>query len=256
MVHTGAMDTTTIGDVARLAGITVRALHHYDDIGLLTPTERRSNGYRGYTDRDISRLQQILAYRELDLGLDEIARILDAPPDSIEALGAARRRIDDQLEKLRRIAASLDAAIEAETKGTRMTPEEKLEAFGEFDPGEFAAEAQERWGHSDAYAESARRTSAHTPADWKQQREETDEIYGSLLALMAIDTPADSSEAAALVDAHRAQITRWFYTCTPEIHAGLGAMYVADDRFRNNIDESGDGLAEYLSAAIEARYAD
>lgn len=256
MVYVGGMDTTTIGDVARLAGITVRTLHHYDDIGLLTPTERRPNGYRGYTDRDISRLQQILAYRELDLGLDEIARILNEPSDTIEALGTARRRIDDQLAKLHRIAAGLDAAIEAETKGTRMTPEERLEAFGDFDPDEFADEARERWGDSDAYRESVRRTSAYTPADWKRQRAETDEIYQALLTLMAADTPEDSPEAAALVDAHRGQITKWFYDCTPEIHAGLGAMYVADERFRTNINTSGDGLAEYLSAAIEARYAD
>ncbi len=256
MVYVGAMDTTTIGDVARLAGITVRTLHHYDDIGLLTPTERRPNGYRGYTDRDISRLQQILAYRELNLGLDEIARMLNEPSDTIEALGKARLRIDDQLAKLRRIAAGLDAAIEAETKGTRMTPEEKLEAFGDFDPDGFADETRERWGNSDAYGESVRRTSAYTPADWKRQRAETDEIYQALLTLMAADTPEDSPEAAALVDAHRAQMTKWFYDCTPEIHAGLGTMYVTDERFRTNINASGDGLAEYLSAAIEARYAD
>jgi len=256
MVYVGAMDTITIGHVARLAGITVRTLHHYDDIGLLTPSERRQNGYRCYTDADISRLQQILAYRELDLGLDEIARILDKPSDSVEALATARHRIDDQLEKLRRIAASLDAAIDAETKGTRMTPEEKLEAFGEFDPDEFADEAEERWGGTDAFAESARRTAAYTPADWKRQRAETDAIYQELLALLANGIPADSPAAAALVDAHRASITKWFYDCTPEIHAGLGAMYVADERFRSNINASGDGLAEYLSAAIEARYAD
>lgn len=256
MVYVDSMDTITIGDVARLAGITVRTLHHYDDIGLLTPSERRSNGYRGYTDADISRLQQILTYRELDLGLDEIARVLDEPSDTIEALGKARLRINDQVEKLRRIAAGLDAAIEAETKGTRMTPEEKLEAFGDFDPDEFADEARERWGGTGAYEDSVRRTSAYTPADWKRQRAETDEIYQALLALMAAGTPEHSPAAAALVDAHRASITKWFYRCTPEIHAGLGAMYVTDERFRSNINASGDGLAEYLSAAIDARYAD
>ena len=249
------MDTTTIGDVARFAGITVRTLHHYDDIGLLTPSERRANGYRGYTDADISRLQQILAYRELDLGLDEIARVLDEPSDTIEALRRARRHIDEQLAKLGRIAAGLDAAIDSEARGTTMTPEEKLEAFGDFDPDAFADEAEERWGGTDAFDESVRRTASYTPADWKRQRAETDDIYHALLALMADGTPADSREAAALVDAHRESITTWFYDCTPEIHAGLGAMYVADERFRTTINASGDGLAEYLSSAILARYA-
>lgn len=254
MVYVGAMDTTTIGDVARLAGITVRTLHHYDDIGLLTPTKRRPNGYRAYTDGDVSRLQQILAYRELDLGLEEIARILDEPSDTIGAFGKARRRIGDQLTKLSRIAASLDAAIESEKRGTPMTPDERLEAFGAFDPDEFADEAEERWGGTDAFRESARRTSAYTPAEWEQLRDEASEIDQSLLALMDVGAPPNSNEARALVDAHRAHITKWFYDCTPEIHAGLGMMYIEDERFRANIDKTGEGLAAYLSEAIDARY--
>src|SRR5665811_1655410 len=254
MVYVDPMETTTIGDVARFAGITVRTLHHYDDIGLLTPSERRPNGYRGYSDTDISRLQQILAYQELDLGLDEIARIFDEPSDMIGALKQVRRRIDDQLGRLARIAASLDAAIQSEMKGTTMTPEEKLEAFGDFDPEAFADEVKERWGETDAYAESASRTAANTPADWKRQSVDADDVNQALLGLMAAGIPADSPEAAALVDTHRAYITKWFYDCTPEIHGGLGVMYAADPRFAKNIDKAGDGLTAYLSAAIAARY--
>jgi len=254
MVYLGAMETTKIGDVARLAGITVRTLHHYDGIGLLTPTERRENGYRGYTDADISRLQQILAYRELDLGLGEIKELLDESSDAVFALEQARRRVCDQLGRLQRIAESLDATIEAEVKGTNMTPEEKLKAFGDFDPEEYAEEAAERWGGTDTYAESARRTDSYTADDWQQVSAEADGVNQGFLLLMDSGTPADSVEAAALVDAHRAHITKWFYECTPEIHIGLGAMYVADERFRTNINKAGDGLAEYQSAAIAARY--
>ena len=248
------MESTTIGDVARFAGMTVRTLHHYDNIGLLTPSERRGNGYRGNTDADISRLQQILAYRELDLGLDEIQQLLDEPSDAVFALKQARHRIAEQVGRLQRIAESLDAAIGAETKGTNMTPEEKLRAFGDFDPAEYAEEAKERWGDSDAYAESARRTGSYTAVDWQQVSAEADEVNQGFLRLMADGTRADSTEAAALVDADRAHITKWFYECTPEIHAGLGAMYVADERFRTNINKAGDGPAEYQSAAIAERY--
>lgn len=254
MVYVDVMETTTIGDVARFAGITVRTLHHYDHIGLLTPSERRGNGYRGYTDADISRLQQILAYRELDLGLDEIRRLLVEPDDAVTAFREARRRVADQVGRLQRIAESLDAAIEAETKGTNMTPEEKLQAFGDFDPDEHAEEARERWGGTDAYAESERRTGSYTVDDWKQVSAEADEVNQGFLQLIASGTPADSVEAAALVDTHRAHITKWFYECTPGIHAGLGAMYVADERFRTNINKAGEGLAEYQSAAIAAQY--
>lgn len=255
MVYPADMETRTVGDVARMAGITVRTLHHYDEIGLLSPSERRDNGYRAYTDVDISRLQQILAYRELDLGLDEIARLLNETSDPVEALRCARRRVGRHLKKLRRIAARLDTAIEAELKGTSMTAHEKLEAFGDFDPDEFAAEAEQRWGGTDAFAKSAKRTAAYTPTDWQRQQSETDEIYRGLLTLMENGSSSESTEAATLVDAHRASITKWFYECTPEIHAGLGTMYVSDDRFRRNINKSGDGLAEYLSAAIAGRYA-
>lgn len=254
MVYRAVMETTTIGDVARFAGITVRTLHHYDSIGLLTPTERRENGYRGYTDADISRLQQILAYRELDLGLGEIKKLLDEPTDAVFALAHARRRVADQVARLQRIAESLDAAIESEAKGTNMTPEEKLKAFGDFDPEEHAEEAAERWGGTDAYTESARRTDSYAVDDWQQVSAEADEVNRGFLLLMDSGTPADSVEAAALVDAHRAHITKWFYECTPEIHAGLGAMYVTDERFRTNINQVGDRLAEYQSAAIAARY--
>ena len=135
-----------------------------------------------------------------------------------------------------------------------MTPEERVLAFGDFDPDEFAGEARERWGSTDAYGASARRTSAYIPEDWRRQRSEGDDLNQRLLALMDAGVPADSEEGAELVDAHRAHITAWFYDCAPEIHAGLGVVYVEDQRFRSTIDKAGDGLASYLSAAIEARY--
>ena len=255
MVYVGAMETKAIGDVARFAGITVRTLHHYDSIGLLTPSERRGNGYCGYSGADISRLQRILAYRELDLGLVEIRQLLDEPADAVFALKQARRRIAERVGRLQRIAESLGATIRAETEGTNMTPEEKLQAFGDFDPEEHAEEAKERWGGTDAYAECARRTGSYTADDWQRVSGEADKANRGFLRLIADGTPADSTKAAALVDAHRVYITKCFYECTPEIHAGLGSMYVADERFRANIDKAGDGLAAYQSAAIAARYA-
>jgi MerR family transcriptional regulator, thiopeptide resistance regulator len=255
MVYRDAMDTQTVGDVARMAGITVRTLHHYDEIGLLKPSERRANGYRGYTEADITRLQQILAYRELALGLDEIEQLLDETSDPVQALGEARQRVGRHLKKLRRIAARLDSALEAELKGTPMTADEKLDAFNDFDPDEFAAEAADRWADGSAYKESSRRTASYTPDDWRRQQSEAADIYRNLSLLLDEGVPPESAEAAILVDEHRASITRWFYECTPEIHAGLGAMYVADERFRHTINKAGDGLAEYLSEAIAARYA-
>ncbi len=126
--------------------------------------------------------------------------------------------------------------------------------FRDFDPGDFAAEARERWGSTDAFAESTRRASAYTSEDWKRQRSEADHLSRRFLALLDAGVAAESEEAAVLVEAHRVHISNWFYECTPEIHAGLGAMYTDDERFRANINNEGEGLAKYLATAIEARY--
>ena len=120
-----------------------------------------------------------------------------------------------------------------------MTNEEMLDVFGDFDPAEHAAEAEERWGGTDAYRESVTRTAAYTKDDWTTISREADAINAGFLELMAAGDPADGEAAAALVDRHRAHITKWFYECTPEIHRGLGEMYSADPRFRKNIDKAG-----------------
>ncbi len=145
--------------------------------------------------------------------------------------------------------------IEATKRGNQMTPEERLDVFGTFSPDDHAAEAEERWGRTDSYRESVLRTGSYTPEDWKQQSEEGWGVYAALLALMSEGVNHDSEQAARLVDAHRSHISKWFYECTPEIHAVLGTMYVTDERFRSSIDEAGEGLAGYLSAAIVSRYA-
>jgi len=119
---------------------------------------------------------------------------------------------------------------------------------------EFADEGRERWGDTDAYREAARRTAGYTDQDWKQLRTESAAIDVGLVALMSQGAPADGPAAMELAERHRAHITKWFYECTPEIHAGLGRMYVADPRFTERIDEAGPGLAAYLSAAIAANY--
>jgi DNA-binding transcriptional MerR regulator len=250
------MDGTTpltVGELARLSGITVRTLHHYDEIGLVVPGERSESGYRLYGEDEIARLQEVLLFRELGIGLGDIGRIIDEPAYRRDA--ALRRHKDLLLEKADRLLAVIDAvdrAIEAEKTGARMTPEEMVEVFGDFDPSEHEQEAEERWGGTEAYAESIRRTGGYAKGDWEHIQREAGAINQAMVDLMAGGVPADAPEAMDLAEKHRAHITRWFYECTPAIHAGLGEMYVADQRFKNNIDRAGEGLAEYLSAAIAA----
>lgn len=196
----------TIGVVAGLAGTAVRTLRHYDDISLLCPSERSDNGYRTYTDVDIGRLQQILTYRELAFGLDEIRAILDESVDTVLALQSAPDRIRKRIVKLESIAMSLEGAIESETKGTVMQAQDKLEVFGDFDPESHADEVEQRWGNTDLYVESARRTNSYTFDNWKRYHVETNEIYARLLVLMRGGVPAHADETVLLVNEQRAKL--------------------------------------------------
>ncbi len=128
----------------------------------------------------------------------------------------------------------------------------EIPIFGDFDLADYQEEVRERWGDTDAYRESARRTARYTDEDRKQIGREGSEINEAFMALMRAGTPPDGYEAIRLAERHRAHISRWFYECTPEIHAGLGEMYVADQRFRENIDRAAPGPAQYMSEAIAA----
>jgi MerR family transcriptional regulator, thiopeptide resistance regulator len=242
-----------VSQVAKLAGVTVRTLHHYDEIGLLTPGERTSAGYRRYTEYDLERLQQILFYRELGFALEEIATILD-DPDADPAAHFRRQHtlLTGRVQKLQEMIAAIEFAMEARKVGIQLTPEERFEVFGDFDPDQYAEEAEQRWGDTEAYAESTRRTNSYTKEDWQRQQAESADWGRRLSALMDAGAPADGEPAMALAEEHRQQISRWFYDCTYEIHTGLADMYVGDPRFTGYYENLKPGLARYLHDAIHA----
>lgn len=245
----------TVGTVARLAGVTVRTLHHYDEIGLVTPSDHTDAGYRLYSWQDIKRLQEVLFFRELGMSLNEIRLIIEESGYRRDkALRRQRELLLSQSSRLLAMVEAIDRAANAERKGIDMTPEEMLEVFGDFDSAEHQEEAERRWGDTAAFKESSGRVSGYTKQDWLQLKSEADALDQRLLVLMESGVAADSMKAMDLAESHRAHITRWFYECTPEIHAGLGHMYVADSRFKDSIDMAGDGLAQYLSDAIAANH--
>jgi DNA-binding transcriptional MerR regulator len=247
---------TTVGEVARLAGVSVRTLHHYDETGLLIPSERSEAGYRLYSDDDLARLQQVLFYRELGFGLDEIRDLMSDPAfDRREALLAQRELIAAQLHRHEAMIRLIDKTLAFSEGGIRMTKEEMFEVFGDFDPSEHEDEVKERWGDTDAYKESARRTARYTKADWERFKAESEEITGSIAALMDRGIPADAPEAMDAVDRARLQIDTWFYPCSREMHAELGKMYVADPRFTATYENVREGMAQYVCDAIQANLA-
>ncbi len=246
----------TVSKVAALTGVSVRTLHHYDDIGLVRPSGRSAAGYRLYSPADLERLQRVLFYRELSMPLDAIARLLDDAADVRAALHEQRRALVDGIERSQALVAAVDAAIARLDRGEPMTTDDDIEsAFGEFDPAKYEDEARERWGDTPAFAESQRRTKGYTKEDWQRIRAESDAIYARLAELLGAGTPADHPDAMDASEQHRLHIDRWFYPCSREMHRGLGALYVQDSRFLTTLDRIRAGLAEYACAAFDANAA-
>lgn len=245
----------TVSQVAGVAGVSVRALHHYDEIGLLRPSGRSAAGYRLYSDADLVRLQQILFYRALELPLDEIVRILNDPAFDVgAALRVQRELLAEKAVKLQALVSAVDAAIARLTNNSEepMRDSEIHSMFEGFDPKQYEAEAEQRWGDTEAFKESKRRTARYTADDWREIKAESAEIFAALAALMRSGAPADGSEAMDAAEAHRRHIDRWFYPCPRAMHRGLGRLYVDDPRFTANIDKTSPGLAEYAAAAFAA----
>ena len=246
----------TVGEVAQLASVSVRALHHYDELGLLTPSVRTEAGYRLYSDADVASLQQVLFFKELGFGLGDIARIMHDPKfDRVEALRMQRRMLEDKAAQLTLMAEAVGAAIDAAKGGVRLDPKDMLEVFGEFDPSEYEDEVKERWGNTDAYAESARRTKRYTKEDWVRYKAEAEANGVRMKELYDAGIAADDPRAMDVAEDARLLIDRWFYTCSPEMHCGLAEMYVADPRFKANYEKLSEGLAEWFRDAINANAA-
>ncbi|WP_049576794.1 MerR family transcriptional regulator [Nonomuraea sp. SBT364] len=246
----------SVGQVSRLAGVTVRTLHHYDEIGLLSPGERTAAGYRRYTDDDLVRLQQVLLYRELGFPLEEIAVILDDPRvDELTQLRRQHELLIRKSDRLREVITAVERAIEARARGITLTPEERLEVFGAFRPEDHDAETERRWGGTDAYADSRRRVASYTKADWLALKAEAAAVGEELAAAYTAGLPAGGEPAMDLAERHRLHISRWFYTCTYDIHRCLGELYVSDPRFTAVYDEAAPGLAGYVRDAIAANAA-
>jgi DNA-binding transcriptional MerR regulator len=242
-----------VGDVAKIAGVSVRTLHHYDEIGLVSPSARNASGYRMYSSEDLQRLQHALFYRELGFPLDEIKKILDdSEADALSHLQRHHRLLSAKVDRLNDLLAAVERAMEVDKMGISLTPEERFEVFGDFKPEDYAEEAEERWGGTDAYKESQRRVSSYTKDDWLKMRAEQEDLNARLARAVRDGASPTAESSMDLAEEHRQQISRWFYDCGYEMHVGLGVMYLADPRFKAHYEDLQPGLAEFLNGAIEA----
>ena len=247
----------SVRQVASVAGVTVRTLHHYDRTGLLTPGARSRAGYRQYDDADLARLQQILFYRELGFSLDEIAAILQDPQaNALEHLRARQARLNEEITRLQRLAEVAERAIEVQQTGVSLTPRERFEVFGEiaFDLS-YATDAQLRWADSEGHRAAMARADAHSKDDWRLLMAQAAEWRTELLTAFDAGEPADGERAMDLAEEHRGHIARWFTPCPPDMHRRIADDFAADPRaFALVVPHSQQrpGLAAYLCKAVHA----
>ena len=232
-----------IKEFADFTGVSVRTLHYYDEIGLLRPAfVDRATGYRFYDENSLLRMQEILFYRELDFSLKSIGEILSSPNyDKSKALTEQKHLLTLKKERLERLISAIDGAVKGENV---------MKAFDNSEFEKHKAEAREKWGKTDAYKEHAERTKNYSKQKWNDLAEGMDHIMAEFALCMRKGESPDSTEAQSLVKMLQNHITENYYVCTNEILAGLGQMYVADERFRNNIDKHADGTAAFICDAI------
>lgn len=233
----------TVKEVAKLSGVSVRTLHHYDAIGLLHPTRVTEAGYRMYDEDALAKLQTILLLRQLQFPLKQIREILSAPGfDPVDALEDQIKLLELQREQLDRLI-SYARQIQ---KGGAFSMDFKVFDTSKMD--QYAAEVKEKWGKTEAYREYEQKAKSKQP-----NAEALMELFAQIGAVRHLD-PA-SQEVQEKVTQVQSFITANFYNCSKQILRGLGQMYAADERFRENIDRAGGtGTAEFVSKAIEIYY--
>lgn len=239
-----------IREFAKLTGVSVRTLHYYDEIGLLKPCSvDEQNGYRCYDEQSLQRMQEILFYRELDFPLKNISEILSSPNyDKQTALREQKHLLILKKNRLERLINALDSAMKGENLSMNVFDNSEFEAQRE----KYAREAKERWGGTAAYKESAEKTAGYDKDKWKEVAGGMNDIIAEFAECAKTGAKPSDPSAQALVKKWQDYISENYYACTKEILAGLGEMYIADERFKENIDSQGEGTAVFMSEAIKA----
>ena len=241
--------TFMIKEVAELVGISVRTLHHYDNIGLLTPDKLSDSGYRLYSDTNLETLQQILFFKELDFPLKKIKEIISSPSfDRQEALRLQRKMLLERRERIDKLIATIDKTAQFEKGETHMSNKEKFDGF-DFSRNPYEEEARKVWG--DEVVERSNATIANkSTSEQHAMGEKMTALYKRLAMLK--DTSPESTEA-------QVGIHEWYeflnqhtgHHYSLDAFKGLGQMYVDDERFTQNIDQFGNGLATFMRDAMK-----
>ncbi|MFI6227281.1 MerR family transcriptional regulator [Micromonospora echinospora] len=245
-------DGLTVGQVSTRLGVTVRALHHWDDIGLARPSLRTTGGYRLYTAGDLERLHRIVVYREIGLGLDRIQAILDdSTADVTGALRAQRAQIAQRIDRLQQLSTGLDRMIAAHERGLLLTVGQQAAIFGsEWNP-DWPVQARQRYGGTTQWQQYAERSASRSPEEWQAVADAVTDLDRSLADAMDAGVTPGSAEADRLVERHRAVFASYF-PLSRQMQVCLARMYEADPAFAAHYDGIRAGLATWFRRSVDA----
>ncbi len=237
----------SVGEVAAMSGISIRTLHHYDEIGVLVPNSRTAAGHRRYCDDDLARLRRILYYRALDFPLDRIAALLD-DPDPGTHLRRQHRLLRQRQARTSDMLAQLDREVEALELGIALSPAQQREIFGTDRFADLLAEAE---GTSAQW----RVTAVYGEQEWRAIKAEADAVIALFADAIAAQAPVGSESATAAAEQHRQHLERWFFECGPQRHIEIADQYLADPAAAATWDAVAPGFAQYVHDAIVANAA-
>lgn len=245
-------DELTVGEVARLVGVSVRALHHWDEIGLVRPSAHSWGGYRLYSAADVARIHRVLVYRETGMPLARIAEVLRTGSDASH-LRQQRDLLRQRISQLQRMVRAVETMLKGDDMGTALTLAEQVELFGTT-WGDYAQEAEQRWSDTPEWAQAATRQAAMTKQDWIDVRDEVQVLDADLVTAFEAGVEPGSSQGNALAERHLATIDRWFdagYAKQVVIARG----YVDDGWFAAHYEALSPGLGAWLKTIIDANAA-
>ena len=240
-------------EIARRAGVTVRTLHHYEDLGLLAPL-RSEAGHRRYREADVAQLLRVVWLRRLGFALERIGGLLVADAATLHAaLREQRAALEAELAEAASRLRGLDVAL---VNLLDWSPTMRLQDHDlpEPDPHAalFADEAEQRWGASTQWHTAETRRKGRSPADVAAMKAEEAAVLADWAAVMRQGEPAGGPASRAAAERHRAHIHRWHYPCSREMQAQLALLYEADERFAGHFNAVAPGLAAYVTAGIRA----
>ena len=241
--------TYTVQQLATLAGVTTRTLHHYDEIGLLKAA-RKSNGYRQYGEAELLKLQQIMFFRELEFPLKDIGKILNEPTfDITTALSDHRKLIEIKRRRMDDLLKTIDKTLNKIKCKKTMEDTELYDGFSKEEAEAYAKEAKERWGTTEAYKQSKERTAKMSKEDMRRIQEAGDLLLKEIVKNM--DRAPDSPQVQALIAKHYDGL-RAFYEPGIAMYRGLGTMYVEDERFGVFFKKYHEDLPAFMRDAMHA----